>query len=289
MTKYFPNASFSEYGLAVPGWKQNCAPTTTGFMDGNVSMPSSGVTPDQSAAPIPSHVQSPALYMDVSDALATTLKTDFGVKKYPNTPFNAFRQAVNKLRSGILGARQTKTTIEMIPYMAYKSYANSRTNNSIDYQEVILHGGLAGVDRFLMWNTHAKGDDNPVVSRSLDELEEVVGSAQHDGQRVWANPSLANWTTGYVLTVAVTDNTCLWRFTPDMSFLNTTSPAVFVMPQSGGGLRLSGMLSQTGTIESIFFPNATVLRPTDKISSTGGLWISQAAKLVSEPCVVFPR
>jgi hypothetical protein len=191
---------------------------------------------------------------------------------YPNTPFNAFRQAVNKLRSGVLGATAANQTVEMIPYLAYKSYSSSRTNSSFDYQELILHAGVAGVDRcvaprftvrcvreqvccprldramcashvtrtvleacthsltdveqlmliqlarhltshigfltvgdslvgtvhaacitcrFLMWNTHAVGDDNSAVSRSLDELEAVVGAAQGaDGKGSWASPQV---------------------------------------------------------------------------------------------------
>ena len=85
VAKHFPDATFTEYGASVPGWRDHCSPTTSGFNDGNVSMPAAGVTPDNSAAPIPSAgtraaAQSPSLYMDVSDGLAQTLKQYYDVK-----------------------------------------------------------------------------------------------------------------------------------------------------------------------------------------------------------------
>jgi hypothetical protein len=48
-------------------------------------MPSAGATPDDDVAPVPAAgtpaaAQSPALYMDVSDTLAQTLKTYYDVK-----------------------------------------------------------------------------------------------------------------------------------------------------------------------------------------------------------------
>ena len=112
--------------------------------------------------------------MGMTSGLADALKLYFGVEAYPVTPFNAARQAVNVVRAGILGAGAAKSSVAMMPYLAYKSYKNSRTNESDAYQELILHAAVAGVDRFLMWNTHAVGDDNPVVSRALDELEAVI-------------------------------------------------------------------------------------------------------------------
>ena len=152
VAKYFPAATFTEYGAEVPGWTAHCSPTTNGFNDGNVSTPSPTVTPDDDCAPVPAAgtpaaAQSPALYMDVGVGLGETLKTYYGVHPYPDTPFNAFRQAANRLRSGVLGAAATNQSIEMIPYLAYKSYAASRTNASDDYEELILHAGLTGVDR----------------------------------------------------------------------------------------------------------------------------------------------
>ena len=36
-------------------------------------------------------------------------------------------------------------------------------------QEMLLHLGLAGARTFQVWNTHATGDDNPILSAALDE------------------------------------------------------------------------------------------------------------------------
>ena len=81
---------------------------------------------------------SPALYMDQGAGLAKILKTKYKTKSYPISPFNAARQAVNSVRSGILGGKAASSDIEMVPYLAYKTYKEQVTNASDDYQEVLL-------------------------------------------------------------------------------------------------------------------------------------------------------
>ena len=197
--KHFPNAVFSEYGAAVAGGPALAVPSSTGFDADNVSCPPASDTPsdnngdtNSSRVALPGGTQSPEFYFDISSALAKTLKHSYGVNDYPITAFNAARHAVNSLRSKILAAARLRLpqpvkpgseyyrdlNYRTVPYIPYKSYKNSKTNASDYYQEFILHAGLMGVDRFLMWNTHAVGNDNIDASRSFDELEQLLAVSE---------------------------------------------------------------------------------------------------------------
>jgi len=151
-----------------------------------------------------------------------------------------------------------------IPYIPYKSYKNSKTNSSDYYQEFILHAGLMGVDRFLMWNTHAVGNDNIDASRSFDELETLLG----ESSRQWANQGVdCGWTQGFMLTAAALDpagadtaaaaKQCIWRFTPDLK--QGGDPAQFVKVKDGG-VTLSGIVGSDGKTATVTIPGATVVK-----------------------------
>ena len=122
------------------------------------------------------NTQSPAMYMDIESGFSVALKTYFNVSSYPLTPFNAMRAMLNRARSSILVAAAAwgpdSGTIEIMPYLAWKSYGrpsmdcDSRDEVCSDaYQEMIIHAGISGARKFLMWNTHARAGDNLVVRR----------------------------------------------------------------------------------------------------------------------------
>ena len=207
--------------------------------------------------------------MDQGKGLAEILKAKWGVKSYPITPFNAARQAINTVRSGVLGGEAAKSDITMVPYLAYQSYAHQVTNASDDYQEVIMHAAVAGVDRFLMWNTHAVGDDNPVVSRSLDELEEVISALQGaTGKRTWVHQGLADWTAGFILSATQVGSKCIWRFSAQVK-------ADVTVKAAGGSVVLSGMVNtDTGKAESVTIPHAHVTKPK-MVAAPAGMWVLQ--------------
>jgi hypothetical protein len=265
--KHFPNAGFSEYGLSINGGPDYPSPTSSGFLV-NASLPPAAITPGPNQVGIPGTMMSPALYMDQGAGLAKILKEKFGTKSYPVSPFNAARQAINAVRSGILGGEAAASDIEMVPYLAYKTYKEQKTNASDDYQEVIMHAAVAGVDRFLMWNTHAVGDDNPVVSRSLDELEEIIAMKQGTGNRTWVHQGLADWAAGYMLSGTQVGTACLWRFTPQVKADATVKSA-------GGSVVMSGMVNtNTGKAESVMIPTAKVIKPK-MLAAPAGLWVLQ--------------
>lgn len=88
--------------------------------------------------------QSPVLYCDLGQV--SRLKMD-GKNKYDKTAFNAFRFAINKLRSAALSSG-----VPLSPWISHKKYHNSLVRNSDLYQELIFHIGLTGIDKFLFWN-----------------------------------------------------------------------------------------------------------------------------------------
>jgi hypothetical protein len=161
-------------------------------------------------------------------------------------------------------------------------------------QEVIMHAAVAGVDRFLMWNTHAIGDDNPVVSRSLDELESVIGALQgKTGTRSWVHRELANWATGYMLSATqINGEQCVWRFTPQGNFtMHHHVSATQTTPAGYGGapaVQLTGMVnSNTGAVETVTIPSAKLLEPNRRaVAAPAGLWLLQKRSNVSgaQPC-----
>jgi hypothetical protein len=117
--RHFPSAGFSEYGLSINGGPMSAAsPTSNGFLINVTAFPATSITPGPNRAGIPGTMQSPALYQDESAGLAKILKQKFRVRAYPVTPFNAARQAVNTVRSAILGAAGANSSIEMVPYLA---------------------------------------------------------------------------------------------------------------------------------------------------------------------------
>lgn len=131
-----------------------------------------------------------------------------------------------------------------------------------------MHAAVAGVDRFLMWNTHAIGDDNPVVSRSFDELEEVISAKQGTGKRTWVHQGLADWAAGYMLSSTQIGTTCLWRVTPQVKDDATVK-------SDGGNVVISGMVNtNTGKAESVTIPSAKVTNPKT-VAAPAGMWVMQ--------------
>ena len=131
-----------------------------------------------------------------------------------------------------------------------------------------MHAAVAGVDRFLMWNTHAIGDDNPVVSRSFDELEEIISTLQGTGNRTWVHQGLADWAAGYMLSATQIGKKCVWRLTPQVKDDTTVN-------SSGGSVVIGGMINtNTGKAESVTIPAATVTKPK-VVAAPAGLWVLQ--------------
>ena len=266
--KHFPHAGFSEYGLSINGGPGAASPSSSGFLI-NTSLPAETLVPGPNRVGIPGTMQSPALYMDQGKGLAEILKAKWGVKSYPITPFNAARQAINTVRSGILGGEAAKSDIVMVPYLAYQSYDHQVTNASSWYQETIMHAAVAGVDRFLLWNTHAVGDDNPVVSRSFDELEEVISTQQGaTGKRTWVHQGLTDWAAGFMLSATQIGKKCVWRFSAQVK-------AEVTIKATRGSVVLSGMINtNTGQAESVTIPKAEVTKPK-MVAAPGGVWVLQ--------------
>ena len=166
-----------------------------------------------------------------------------------------------------------------IPYIPYKSYKASKTNSSDMYQEFLLHAGLMGVDRFLMWNTHAVGNDNADASRSFDELQAMLDYGDEAGERAWSDPGgEANWTAGFMLTATALgdegDPHCVWRFTPDLTAGGTVASQI---KAGDRGLTLSG---------AVTLPKAQVfdLKTKRAPASTAGIWIKQTIPKGSSKC-----
>ena len=81
------------------------------------------------------------------------------------------------------------------------------------------------------------GDDSPVVSSSLDELEEVISARQGTtGNRTWVHQGLADWAAGYMLSATQIGTKCLWRFTAQVREHATVK-------DEGGTFVVSGMIN----------------------------------------------
>ena len=173
---------------------------------------------------------------------------------------------------GILVAdsEETAVAVEPMAYLAWKHYGKPSIDDMSDaYQEMIFHTGLSGVRTFLMWNTHAVGDDNPVVSRSLDELEEVISALQGaTGKRTWVHQGLADWTAGFILSATQVGSKCIWRFSAQVK-------ADVTVKAAGGSVVLSGMVNtDTGKAESVTIPHAHVTKPK-MVAAPAGVWVLQ--------------
>jgi len=132
-----------------------------------------------------------------------------------------------------------------------------------------MHAAVAGVDRFLMWNTVAVGEDNQVVSRSLDELEQVISVQQGaTGTRIWVHQGLADWSAGFVLSASHIGTKCVWRFTAQVQ-------ADVKVKAAGSSVVMSGMVNtNTGKAESVTIPKAQVIKPKT-VAAPAGVWVLQ--------------
>ena len=131
---------------------------------------------------------------------------------YLQTPFNAFRFALNKLRAMLLSSE-----LPVSPWVAYKSFTNSLIYNNDYYQELVFHILLSGVDYLLYWNpskqTDFSNDDDRLINDLIDELNVLVAD-----QNIEFNLSeLANWLDDIIISkVQLESGKQLWRLSANL-------------------------------------------------------------------------
>eukprot|EP00039_Didymoeca_costata_P014135 m.225217 g.225217 ORF g.225217 m.225217 type:complete len:619 (+) comp15955_c0_seq5:77-1933(+) len=288
----FPNVLFSEYDASFDSAKY-CVPDSGGFPGCNVTTPPSSSTPSGNGMAIPGSIQSPAIYLDMQQGFSQWVEKTQNVKSYPLTAFNAAKWGVNKLRSIVLSTPNTTSEngrkYSVAAYISYKSYKSSLANNSDYYQEMLIHTALAGSTRFLMWNTHAVLDDNPVVSRTLDELNNIVTPAQ----RIWQDQELLGWDLGYMMTHVLVSNTsthggsgmkCFWRFSPDLTGEATKTPQSFVTSKPSDSFVSISIPNPDGTNVNITISKCRVVLSASNVSRNG-MWIVQSIDVLRDASV----
>lgn len=167
--------------------------------------------------------------------------------RYPGTPFNALRQNLNWLRSGIL----SRPDVPFLPWIAPKSFGTRpdldgcpecRFAGNSMYEEMLFHTLLSTGEPILFWNPNgvsSKTDELALVA-AIEEYERTIG---YSGLRKAEIPGLIDWEGDFVLSTQVTDLNTVYRYTPNLrgaqtvaGLIRSTSPAVLRTP-SGAELR----------------------------------------------------
>ena len=197
LEKYFPEADLSNYGYYYQSEGFDF-PDIHGY---NRHQYTDGIH-------IGTH-QSRELYGWMS--LPTGYKLE-GVE-YPNTAFNSFRFALNKLRAMLLSS-----DLPVSPWVAYKGFENSQINDNDFYQELIFHSLLSGVDYLLYWNPSQQSDFSPHNDQLFNSLLERVNRLIAGQNVEFMLDGLAGWLDDLLVTkVRLANGSELWRVSANLA------------------------------------------------------------------------
>lgn len=219
--------------------------------------------------------------------LESTLRKQFGVPKYPQTSFNAFR--FDALRGRQMAEVSDKAPFK--PWVGYKHMGDPNaqkppyelTVGTDYYQETLFHLALEGAQDFLFFNPiefQLSSADNEIFAATLRELDVQFGCEE----RQWVCDRMSpntTFTDGYFLSGAVlAGNARVWRLTVGPS--DTVAPHAQVHDplaciQSANSSALEAKLSNAdGSTTTILFPHGEVMNSAPSVSRAG-VWLQQPA------------
>lgn len=174
------------------------------------------------------------------------------------TPFNALRMDVNIMR-----AQRFSSRAPILPWIAYKGFAESLLRDNDLYQELIYHVLLSGAEALLYWNPRSieppatKAEDR-LVSRLMGRVDRLCDNRRPE----LSDSRLASWSAAYLITQARAGGRDIWRFTPDPG--RGLKPTDYIVSEDPLVLEIDG--------ESLRFPFAEVVRFEQPLSAAG-VWI----------------
>ena len=229
----YPNALITDYGRHFFDSKYN-VPDAHGH---RVSMFPAQV--------IVGNRQSRQMYGWLPDLSYYYVKSPF--LRYQGTPFNALRQNLNWLRSGILA----RPDVPFQPWIAPKSFG---TRSDLDgcrecrfagnsmYEEMIFHTLLSTPEALLFWNpsgVSSKADEAALLA-AITEYERTIGYSTLRSPQI---QGIIDWEADFVLSSQITDLSTVYRFTPNLGpgqtiegLVRSRAPAILNTP-SGAQLR----------------------------------------------------
>lgn len=218
--------------------------------------------------------------------LESALREQFGVAKYPQTSFNAFR--FDALRGRQMAEVSGQAPFK--PWVGYKQMGDPKaqkppyelTVGTDYYQETLFHLALQGAQDFLFFNPiefQLSSVDNEIFAATLGELDVRVGCEE----RQWVCDRMVPSTTftdGYFLSGMVLAGNRVWRLTVGPS--DTTAPHAQVHDaseciKSANSSGVEVKLGNTdGSSTTIVFAHAEVVHSTPSVSKAG-IWLQQPA------------
>eukprot|EP01052_Picozoa_sp_SAG31_P025569 SAG31_NODE_2248_length_6093_cov_4.382716_7_plen_298_part_00 len=219
--------------------------------------------------------------------LESALHQAFGIAKYPQTSFNAFRFDVVRGWQMAIMADQ----VPFKPWVGYKQMGSPKaqkppyelTVGTDYYQETLFHLALQGAQDFLFFNPiefQLSSDDNELLAATLDELDTHVGCKN----RKWVCDRMVPNTTfadGYFLSgTMLAGESRVWRITvaPDNMFAphaQVDDLSKCIKSSNSSGVEVS-FVNADGSSTAIVFPNGVVM-PSPASVSKAGMWLKQPA------------
>ncbi len=242
LNKFYPDADFSNYGY----YYQSSEFEFPDIYGNNRHRYTDGIH-------VGSH-QSRELYGWMNLPAGTVL----GDVEYANTPFNAFRFALNKLRAMLLSS-----PVPVSPWVAYKGFSYSHLKDNDFYQELIFHTLLSGIDYLLYWNPSQQADYSKRDDRLLNQLMDQVNALINNRKLDYLKQGIISWLDEIIITKAqLAQDIDLWRVSANIGLDEQIDN--MIVDANPAKIKINGIVYEFGSMRVLVEGNSL----SDK-----GLWL----------------